>query len=365
MGSLDMPLLDSALWSCQALNDLKGLGDAVRVAESAETVSVVVETVITDDADPFDALATRIPSVLVDVRRGSSVGLMRIYDDRGSFVLMSWPTAYQGVFHLAGSIPTTDPRWRKVERWIASAPAISPVFLNHDDFLDVGLALSEFGDVEVSRLTARKRVDRSSLNRGWQARQGSLRPSPEQAIADAEAEGASVRSLSMQVEDTLSLHFRRLAGATFYAGDIRVFEEVVLGRLARAAASRRNLLSGRAREVGSLAFKPITIFLPEPTLVNADATGEVLDSLEHQSQVAVAVLHRNPYLHVVVSDYADGSNFDVCVTKPSEIEIYPGFRASLSALARLTQRLSERFEAVEVADAPEPEQVSLDDLVRG
>jgi hypothetical protein len=93
------------------------------------------------------------------------------------------------------------------------------------------------------------------------------------------------------------------------------------------------------------------------------ATGEVLAELERQRSTAVSVLHRNPYLHVAVTDYTDGSNYDVFVTTPDAIEIIPGFRASMGALAKVTQRLGERFEALEITEAPRPDLVSLDDLV--
>ena len=230
------------------------------------------------------------------------------------------------MWHLVGSAPTTDPRWRKVERWVANAsPLVVPVLLNHDDFADIGTALSEHGEVEVSRMTARRRADLSSVSRGWKARSGSLRPTHHEVIADAEAEGASVRTLSLHVEDVLSLHLRRLAGATYYTGDFSLFDRLVLGRLATAASRRRDLLSGRARQVDEPPRRPITIRLPGPVLVDAEATGDVLAVLERQRDVAVAVLHRNPYLHVVVTDYSDGSNFDVFVTDPCAIEVHPGF----------------------------------------
>jgi hypothetical protein len=97
--------------------------------------------------------------------------------------------------------------------------------------------------------------------------------------------------------------------------------------------------------------------------VDAHATGEVIAELERQRGAVIAVLHRNPYLHVVVTDSADGSNFDVFVTSPDAIEVHPGFRASMGALTRLAQNLGERFEALEIAEAAQSEPVSLDDLV--
>jgi hypothetical protein len=362
-----MTRFDALAWAA-ASSDKPSLPTLQRLVALAspkqgQHVQIAVETIIVDHADPFEVVRPR--STAVVVRRVGLVSLMRVADELGPFVLSVWPTAYDGVFHLVGSVPTTDPRWRKTERWVGKAgPAVTPCFLNHADFADVGTALSEFGHVEVSRLTARKRRDSSSLTRGWPARAGGRpRPTHDEAIADAAAEGASVRTLTLSVPDVLSLHVRRLAGATYYSGDFAAFEDVVLGRLARAAAARRQLLSDRERRIDSPPLAPISVRLSSPLLVDAEATGEVLSELEHQRDTAVAVLHRNPYLHVVVTDYQDGSNFDVFVTTADTIDIYPGFRASLGALGRLTQRLSDRFEALEITEAPPPEPVSLDELL--
>jgi hypothetical protein len=355
-----MTSFDTHLWSVSESPDPVGsLREAIAAAPGEQ---VTVETIISDEVSPLELVRPKKGDCTL--RQVGPVGLMHVEDEHGPFVLGCWPTAHEGVFHLVGSAPTTDPRWRKVERWVGNAaPQVVPVFLNHDDFEDVGTALSEHGEVEVSRMTARKRADQSSLSRGWPARSGSLRPTHHEAIADAEAEGASVRTLSLHVTDALSMHLRRLAGATFYNGDFDLFDRLVLGRLATAASRRRALLSGRERRVDEAPRRPISIRLPVPLLVDAEATGEVLAELESQRNVAVAVLHRNPYLHVVVTDYSDGSNFDLFVTDPSTIDIHPGFRASLGSLTLLTQQLGERFEAVEIAEAAPAAPVSLDDLL--
>ncbi|RBY84444.1 hypothetical protein [Blastococcus sp. TF02A-30] len=353
---------DSLLWQFADLGqDLGSLAEAVSRASGSPAEQIAVETVIVGDANPLTVIAEFVAG---DLRTVGLVSLLRVEDEHGPFVLGAWPTAHDGVFHLVGSVPTTDPRWRKVERWVVkAAPEIVPVFLDHDDFADIGTALSEFGEVEVSRLTARKRSDLSSLNRGWAARSGSLRPSHHEAIGNAEAEGASVRTLTLHIAERISLHLRRRAGATFYNGDFRLFDRVVLGRLATAAFRRRALMAGRERRVDAPPPEPISIRLPAPILIDAEATGEVLAELERQRGLVIAVLHRNPYLHVVVTDSADGSNFDVFVTTPDAIEVHPGFRSSLGALTRLTQNLGERFEALEITEAKRPESVSLDDLV--
>jgi hypothetical protein len=363
-----MSRFDTLLWhlveSGQQLGSLSAL---VRQADAIPHEPVTIETLITDGANPLEVLRRGGTTTHTELRTTGLVGVLLVHDDSGPFVISAWPTQFSGVFHLLSSIPSTDARWRKVERWIGrSSPHLVPCFLDHDDFADIGTALSEFGEVEVSRLTARRRSDMSSLTRGWKARASTLRPTHHEAIADAEEERASVRTLTLQVSGdhaALSLHLRRLAGATFYNGDFAIFEEVVLGRLATAAGRRAELLSGRQRRVDEPLPQPIAIRLHGPILADANATGEVVAELERMSGISIAVLHRNPYLHVVVTDYADGSNFDVLVTTPDVIEVYPGFRSSMGSYTRLTQRLGERFEALDIVEAAESAPVSLDDLV--
>lgn len=360
-----MTPFDALLWDfSEPERQFPTLSGAVELAEGSTgaSVQIAVETIIVDGSAPFDVI--RPQQCAHERRRSGIVTLMRVHDDHGPFVLGAWPTRHDHVFHIIGSIPATDSRWQKVERWIgAGAPRVIPCFLNNDDFADLGTSLSEFGDVEVSRLTARRRRDHSSLSRGWQARNGSLRPTHHDAIAETERDGASVRSLTLQVGHALNVHLRRLAGATYYTGSFEIFEAVVLSRLAQAAADRRFLLDGRVRMLDRPLTQPISIRLPGAVLTDAESTGDVISLLERQSSTSVAVLHRNPYLHVVVTDYLDGSNFDVFVTAADAIQVYPGFRASLGAWSRLTQRLSEGFEAIEIGETPPRPTVTLDDLV--
>lgn len=361
---LELNHLDALTWGLSRAGD--GLESLSAFVSRAPHDPVTVETLIADQAPPLETLAALLPNA--EAKQAGMVALLRIDHADGPFVISAWPTAFEGVFHLVGSVPSTDPRWQKVERLISRAtPWLVPCFLNHGDFADVGTALSEHGDVEVSRLTARRRADVSSLTRGWQQRSGVARPNHLQAISDAEAEGASVRTLTLQVGSAeapvLSVHLRRMAGATYYGGDFSVFVRTVLGRLATAAARRAALLNGRQRAVRQPLPAPISIRLPNASLTNAEATADVVREVARQSAIGVAVLHRNPYLHMVVTDYTDGSNFDVTVTTSDSIQVFPGFRASMGALARLTQRLGERFGALEIAEAHQEPAVSLDDLV--
>ena len=212
----------------------------------------------------------------------------------------------------------------------------------------------------ASRLTARDLSDGSSYTRGWPEQRRRPRPSHREALA--EASNMAVRTLTLHIGNQLLVQLRREAGATFYSGDYQLFESVVMDGLEDAAARRRSLLADRERRLDEPAPRPLVVRTRAATFGEPEAVTDLLDSLERQESTSVAVFHRNPYLHVAVTDYADGSNFDLFVNRSDEVVVIPGYRASVTSLARLTDTVGERFAAVavdEVTSLPAP---TLEDL---
>lgn len=365
-----MSPLDAVFWDWNEQRSGEDLSAAVATAvklNGGKATQVVFETVFTDHVHPFDHIH---PTGVewYDRRAVGGAEFLRVRDDDGQWALAAFPTRYAGVFHLVSGLPATNNRWDKAERWLVRARGVSRCYLNHDDFASIGDRLSEFGDVEVVRATARKVKDGSSFQRSFKSRAGSLRPSHREQIAEVEAFGATVRTITLHVASgdnvhEMDVHLRRVAGATFYAGNFDVFAGQVLTRLEDATAARRALLTGRQRVSAGGRVRPVTVTLPAALLRTADDTGDLLDLVRGMTDMSLAVFHRNPYLHFTVTDEFDGSNFDLMVTRADAIDIYPGYRASVTALARVAQRLGERFGALAITDQPRTEQVSLADLV--
>jgi hypothetical protein len=356
---------DALLWASVTGGSFCGLGDAVNQARRDDTlrsVAVTVETVFTESGHPFDLMK---PSNMLHIERqsGPGVELLRFLDSEGQWVLAAFTTEHPGVFQLLSSLPTTHPRWKRVERWIGAARGVLRCFLNHQDFESIGNHLARIDEVEVVRMTARVIGDFSSITRGFPSRSGAPRPTHLDAIAEAEGMVAAVNTLTLHVGDVVTLHLRRLAGATYYSGDFDLFQHEVMSRLADAAAGRRTLMTGRQRQYDK-PVRPITIQLDRPILATASDTGAVIDLIGTITNCTLAVFHRNPYLHMAVTDEIDGSNFDVMVTEADAIEVYPGYRASMAALSRLTQQLGERFGATEILDSVATV-VTLEELLNG
>lgn len=336
--------------------------DALALAQLIDPTGnpqTTVEVVLTDGPSPITYMA---PRVLRDatVYSGAGFDVLELHDDDGDWSVAFLGTDREGVFLVVGGSSSTSQRWQRVERWLSKAHGVARCYLNHDDFERVGDILATYGEVEVSRWTARKVTDMSSITRGFRAQQKSERPDHRDVIREAEQNMASIRTLALSVKQTLSLHLRRVAGCTFYSGDARLFEDTVVRILIEAASGRRALMSGRAR-VPSQAVRPVAIHLERAVFKSRDETGVLINHLNAAPNVSVAVFHRNPYLHVAVTDEVDGSNFDVMITESDRIDIVPGYRASVAAMTRLGTLLGERFGSKEMSEATQ-DRVSLDSL---
>ncbi|HVW88417.1 MAG TPA: hypothetical protein VHC01_03045 [Gaiellaceae bacterium] len=354
---LHLSAFDAWLWRL-APDELAQLGvrDVARAAAEALVGTLPQLTflsVIAEDEPAGDVLRRRAIALVDSHVAGNHAVLLSTYG-QGHYVVAVFPSDEAGVYHLVGSAPVTDARWRRVEdSWLkAAAPKLAPVILNKADFEAIGDALAEHGQVAVSRMTARVLHDQSSYSRGWPIRR------PSHRVALREAQDMLVRTLTMSV-DSLSIHVRRHAGATFYHGDYSLFCSVVLHRLAQAAGARRMLLSDRDRQRAEPLRESIVMRLPEGTFLADGANKELINSVDSVRGVQVAVFHANPYLHFTVTDYLDGSNFDVFVTEDDRVTILPGYRASVGSLARVTDSIGDALGMIELRteriDAPIPD----------
>lgn len=319
-----------------------------------------VETVFAGDTHPFEDL--RLKDSRVSFAEGAGFRLVEVSDADGQWAAVAFETDYPGVYHLASGQPRTSGRWDKLERAVFGRGGASRVYLNHRDFLAIARRLETFDEVVVSRATARVAADGSSIGRGFPEGTLSPRPTPEGAILEMEERGGVLRTMTMH-SSSLHLQLRRVAGATFYAGQARVFRDDVLRPMADAAAARRNLVRDRERRSVGEDVNALTLALSSELFKDLDDTGVLLDVAASMPNTSVAVFHRNPYLHFAIRDERDGSNFDVVVTEANAIQIFPGYKATQEALARVSQDLGERFGAVAIEDSPVRERVSMLSLI--
>jgi len=150
-----------------------------------------------------------------------------------------------------------------------------------------------------------------------------------------------VRTLTLDVGGATRVHLRRTSGASYYRGDFAVFTEVVLRRLQAAAVERRELLSDRDREPLITPEEILSMTVDRVDLGDPEVRSEVLRTITGVRGVQAAVMHDNPYLHILVTDFLNGTSFDVLITEDGYLDILPGLRSSMGSLARITDALGE------------------------
>jgi hypothetical protein len=279
---------------------------------------------------------------VVDARQTPWGGLIKARMKQSEYVVAVWNSNEEGVVHVMSSPPWTDSRWRRVEQsWVnAAAPKIARVLLNSGEFEAMGDLLSEFGPIAVSRMAARVLADNSSYTRGWPGDEFGQHPNHTEALGEV-SDGMNVQTLSFAVDGKLAIHLRRQAGATFYRGDFGLFAATVLTRLASAAGERRRILTGRQRHEDEPITEAILMTFEQPVSVNLRE--RLLSSLSKAHGVRAAVLHGNPYLHLIVTDYLNGSNFDILATERDRLRVLPGFKATTASMARITDVIGDEL----------------------
>jgi hypothetical protein len=317
--------------------------------------------IVEDDVNPLVVLAER--GIGIDDHRPTSWGGLlraRLKQRRYTVAVHGVGVEGSGVVHLLGSVPFTERPWERVDRsWLPAAhPRLAGVILNRADFESIGDDLGQLGEVHVTRMTARVLRDGSSYSRGWP----DVQPTHREALS--EAEGMIVNTLRLSVDSSL-IHLRRSAGATFYRGNWVAFVEIVLGSLAEAASERRRVLSGRDRDPVEPVSETIVMDL-QPDVASAPSTRErILDSINDLRGARTAVLHANPYLHVVATDHLDGSSFDILITDDHQLTIIPGVRASTGSLARITDAVGLALGMDELRLESVPEEIPASEVLAG
>jgi len=132
-------------------------------------------------------------------------------------------------------------------------------------------------------------------------------------------------------------------------GPVKVFLENVVGQVTAIGNARNTLFANRERSRAEL--HPLDLSFDSGILSDKAANAALIDSLSSMSKSAVAVFHSNPYVHILYTDFRDGSSFNIYSSSESTLTIVPSTRASVSAFMKLYRGISERFADCDIAEA--------------
>lgn len=238
------------------------------------------------------------------------------------------------------------------------SPDFSLPYLSSADIRHLFQKLEEDGAVEVS---VNKAVAYSYRREG----QISFKKEPYQDVFNrAEHENMFVDKVDFSLHGRTSLHgfIARNGTAKFIRGDIEVFLGRILNVVLNTSARKHEVFQQAARRPGEIEVSPVDIDFGQSVFHGRSDNLTFLSSLDRLSRSGIAVIHENPYVHVSLIDFFDGSSFDIFATSPTSISIIPQVDASAFSLNRLCNHIFENFREG-VITRPQPRRWELADVL--
>jgi hypothetical protein len=104
------------------------------------------------------------------------------------------------------------------------------------------------------------------------------------------------------------------------------------------------LFSRRARLARQdLSTSPLVIEFDTDQFGEVEENKRLIQAMRKMRTTSVSVLHGNPYLHLSLLDYLDGSAFDLWVLDDRRIILVPQMKASVAAIKRLVNHIFDDY----------------------
>lgn len=193
------------------------------------------------------------------------------------------------------------------------------------------------------------------------------RPYPE-VFRDARDGGNYVDSLvfkSMSEEGTdLEAKITRDGTTLLSGGNVELFFNYLLEDYVSFGQEKAELFTDKERSRDTGDIQEIEITFANPVFQSTKDNEDLITALSDLSSSSVTVYHKNPYAHISVLDFNDGSSCDVFVTDSKTIKIVPSYRGSTNFLMRVSDKLYRDLDESAV-ELTEESSYGVEDFIGG
>ena len=121
--------------------------------------------------------------------------------------------------------------------------------------------------------------------------------------------------------------------------------------LDKIAYSKTVLFSGRGlRERQYIPANPIAVDYTVDLFDDKKNVRKLASVIKSYPNSSKAIYHGNPYLHVSLADFVDGSSFEIWVLSPRRIILVPQVKATVPSFEKLVTHIFEKFKEGEVRE---------------
>lgn len=140
-------------------------------------------------------------------------------------------------------------------------------------------------------------------------------------------------------ETVLEASITRNGATKLSRGNVDVFLNYLLEQYISYGHEKDELFTGKERNQDSGEVQEIEVQFDNPVFQATKDNEILIEALADLSRASVTVYHKNPYAHISVLDFNDGSSCDVFITDPETISIVPSYRGSTNFLMRISDKL--------------------------
>src|SRR3989338_3965394 len=125
--------------------------------------------------------------------------------------------------------------------------------------------------------------------------------------------------------------------------NLKLFFDTILNSVTRIGNEKVRLFKNRSRLENQGVIKPLTIEFKGNIFKDIEQNHRLVKVLSEFPKSSYTVYHGNPYLHVSLVDYCDGSSYDLWVLSEERLIIVPQLKASFSSISRFCEHIFRKF----------------------
>lgn len=130
----------------------------------------------------------------------------------------------------------------------------------------------------------------------------------------------------------------------------KVFDSLVVPTISTLEQYVRLFNKRGRRDSQTLAVKPLSIRFPDAIFSELENNKKFIYVVSKLEDTSVSVLHGNPYIHLSIVDYLDGSSYDLWVLNPTQIVLVPQLRSSIISLKRIVNHIFDTYAEGEITN---------------
>jgi len=239
-----------------------------------------------------------------------------------------------------------------------NSPNIITTFISHNEFYSLLRTFKEkhnFTDIEIKKTSQSIRYEENGIKKiisGLEWPNLSIDGAFEW-IKEKNGWFKSLRFHPKYYNNSLAdIYISRQGIVKTNAMFIDVFNEIVIP-IINMLEEKVKKFSNRSRRENNFDVKPLLIEFDEEKFADIDENKLFIDSIRNYKNSSISILHGNPYVHLSIIDYFDGSNFDIWVLNSSSITIVPQLKGSAFALKRLVNHIYDSYGEGEIKEYQE------------